>query len=429
MVRSICPGPVFQAKVAKSDEWCGCTIARDATFLRFWLPGRGWAMSVRPTVAAGVATATALLSGTVAAAVALALAAADQSGTVALALWVGVGAATLLVVGTAGGVIVAVRIMSASRSQSSRAITHLTEVNRSLASITSRMGTLEQTAKKADRLEHLLTDLQGSHGDQHEALARVSARLGDVVDGPMLERQLRSSTRSLERSMSSSARTTFWQTQGLLALYAALEPDRGLPPMRSWSVSPDLAAFLVDLVRDEQPSHIVETGSGVSTLLFALALRQRGAGTVTALEHREEFAATTRTLLANYGVEAFANLIHAPLVRVPIGVEAFDWYDVDSSLLPLVDVLLVDGPPQAVGPLSRYPAVPRLIDRLSDRCVVVIDDASREDEQAVVERWCSEYGLDITLRPEHERGTIVLRRRAGPGGPPRPTTVGEHGST
>jgi hypothetical protein len=71
-----------------------------------------------------------------------------------------------------------------------------------------------------------------------------------------------------------------------------------------------------------------------------------------------------------------------------IGKYPFQWYgqsvldDVDA-----IDMLIVDGPPSATGELARYPALPVLADRLSEGASVLLDDAARDDEQRVIERW------------------------------------------
>ncbi|MGC2048962.1 MAG: hypothetical protein WA635_10165, partial [Gallionella sp.] len=79
-----------------------------------------------------------------------------------------------------------------------------------------------------------------------------------------------------------------------------------------------------------------------------------------------------------------------------LGSQTVEWYDIPKSCLDnlgAIDLLLVDGPPQAKGKTmqARYPAIPLLYGRLSPQAVVFVDDANRETESKMVERWKAEY--------------------------------------
>jgi hypothetical protein len=81
----------------------------------------------------------------------------------------------------------------------------------------------------------------------------------------------------------------------------------------------------------------------------------------------------------------------APLKEVALGEEVFLWYDIsDPDSIGPVDLLVVDGPPSSTGPLARYPAVPFFQSQLGPGAIVVLDDANRKDEKAVMQRWCEE---------------------------------------
>ncbi|MCW2993229.1 MAG: hypothetical protein JWQ18_724, partial [Conexibacter sp.] len=86
---------------------------------------------------------------------------------------------------------------------------------------------------------------------------------------------------------------------------------------------------------------IVECGSGVSTVVLARLLRQRGAGTLTAIEHDAGWADRVSELLVAEGLGDVARVLHAPLRGDP------EWYDraVLTQLPDAVDLLIVDGPP------------------------------------------------------------------------------------
>ena len=86
------------------------------------------------------------------------------------------------------------------------------------------------------------------------------------------------------------------------------------------------------------------------------------------------------------------------------------WYDL-KELDPCArwDLVVVDGPPRTVGPEARYPALPVLASQLNDGAIILMDDANRADERAVLERWRAEHdGIEISLL-EHEKGTAEIR--------------------
>jgi len=78
----------------------------------------------------------------------------------------------------------------------------------------------------------------------------------------------------------------------------------------------------------------------------------------------------------------------APLRSLRVDGEDYRWYDTAAvEDLDGIDLLLVDGPPAAVGPLARYPAVPRLESKLSPTATIILDDAARSDERQILMRW------------------------------------------
>ena len=76
-------------------------------------------------------------------------------------------------------------------------------------------------------------------------------------------------------------------------------------------------------------------------------------------------------------------------------------------------MLVIDGPPMPVGPLVRYPAGPILFPKLAPGAAVFLDDAPRDDEKRIIERWMQEFpGLQ---REDHpcEKGCVSLTWPSG----------------
>lgn len=200
------------------------------------------------------------------------------------------------------------------------------------------------------------------------------------------------------------------QVEALFSLHALVTIAQPLPPMRLWAASPDFLLLAVGLIRREQPRFVLELGSGVSTLVCAYALRQ-GGGRMLSLDHEAAFGQATTENLRDHGLNAVAEVAHAPLTRVTVDAGDWQWYDPAAiSALPLIDLLIVDGPPEATQPLARYPALPLLFDRLSAGARVLVDDFARHDEAEMVSRWIVEYGLAVERVAGVEKGAIILRK-------------------
>jgi predicted O-methyltransferase YrrM len=182
------------------------------------------------------------------------------------------------------------------------------------------------------------------------------------------------------------------QVQAIVALDRLLAPRAPLPAMTGWAGSPELMMHIVREVLRRRPKVILEAGSGVSTLIHAYVLDKLGEGAIVSLEHDADFARESTRDLRLHGLERWALVHHAPLVKHRIQGQEWLWYDM--AALPddlVIDMLVIDGPPWSTQSLARYPALPLLADRLADGAVIILDDADRAGERAVVARWLREY--------------------------------------
>ncbi len=158
-----------------------------------------------------------------------------------------------------------------------------------------------------------------------------------------------------------------------------------------WSTGAMRPAGLVvvcnEIVRGRR-TRVVECGGGASTVVLARLLRERGAGSLVAVEHDGAWAELVRDLLRREALEDLARVVHAPLEGDPL------WYAPAAldALPPEVDLLVVDGPPaHAVGEEHRRaPALPFFEPRLVPGATVVLDDLQRPGEREVLARWEAE---------------------------------------
>jgi predicted O-methyltransferase YrrM len=150
-----------------------------------------------------------------------------------------------------------------------------------------------------------------------------------------------------------------------------------------------LAACIDEALRSDGP--ILECGSGISTLLvghIATKRRQR----YWALEHLPEWAARVRRYLDRYSVDSVI------VCTTPLhAYGSFSWYKPPLAAMPQsLHLVICDGPPGATMG-GRYGFVPILRERLRPGCVILLDDAEREEERIIATRWAQELGASLQI--------------------------------
>lgn len=114
-----------------------------------------------------------------------------------------------------------------------------------------------------------------------------------------------------------------------------------------------------------------------------------------------------KVMFSAYNLSDWATVLDAPL-------EARDtetpWYREDSipKNLGTVDMLIIDGPPSTVAPLARFPALPRLLSRMSAFALIIMDDANRDDETEIVKRWLQMFPSLKYTDGQCEKGCALL---------------------
>lgn len=215
------------------------------------------------------------------------------------------------------------------------------------------------------------------------------------------------------RSLRKHEQRDFRQIEALFSLFSLLPAGARLPRTRGWAASPDYALLVAGRLREGRPRRVLECGSGVSTVVAGLTLRDLGIGTLLTLEHDPEWAERTRGLVRDHGLEDVVEVRHAPLVERVVGGEPTCWYDTDwLEEDDVFDAVIVDGPPDP--PADRYPLVPLLGDHLAPGATLLIDDAERESARDDLRRWSASVpGLEVE-RVRTEKGAAVVRWPGSP---------------
>jgi len=203
------------------------------------------------------------------------------------------------------------------------------------------------------------------------------------------------------------------QIEALISVFSVITCNLPLPPMRDGAISPDMAALLISEIENNKPKVILECGSGVSTLIMAYCMEKTGNGHIWSLEHDKKYADIMKHTIESHQLSDKISLLYTPLKKIRLKDESWRWYE--TSFLEEtgpIDLLFVDGPPESTGNLARYPALPLLINYMNLNAVVIIDDASRKDEQEMIKRWLEDYPDFQVETHNTEKGTVLLRRKA-----------------
>ena len=219
---------------------------------------------------------------------------------------------------------------------------------------------------------------------------------------------------SLTQSVAAIERETgrlFGQVQAYLDLKTVLALEKPLPPLRGWAASPDFLLIIASHTLASKPRTIVECSSGCSTVVLARCCQMNHGGQVFSLEHEPEYAERTRALLEDHGLTQWATVVDAPLVAWP-EFENHRWYSLEGLGLEnrRIELLVVDGPPSDTAPLARYPAVPALMKCFSDDITIFVDDADRDEDSRMVDRWLSDHSDLRCQRLYAEKGCARIFR-------------------
>jgi predicted O-methyltransferase YrrM len=233
---------------------------------------------------------------------------------------------------------------------------------------------------------------------------------GRRVAGEMARRVASRLGLALRSDVVAAQRATFEQLAALEQLQWMLRGSGPWRPFRGMAMSPDAALWVATFVRHARPGLIVECGAGTSSaVIAATASTYDVSARLVTLEHDPAWAERTRVERSNYpmaGEVRVAELRPAP-GGGPRWYDEAAWQDLDE-----VDLLLVDGPPDPAGTGTREPVIDCLGPRLAASAVVLIDDADRPAESALIGRWLRADPALMRRDLPAEKGLCLLTRSA-----------------
>lgn len=226
--------------------------------------------------------------------------------------------------------------------------------------------------------------------------------------------QLLATIDRLHRTQLAAIENSYRQIEGLLALHSVIRFRAPPPPFRGWAIGPDFAVVLWEIIQNHCPSIVVELGGGVSTVIAGYALEAVGAGRIISIDEDAGQTAKTEKLLARPRLTSVAEVRVAPLREMEAAGRVTLWYDLAGFVdLDDIDLLIVDGPAQhgRVTPQIRFPAAPLLYNRLARNAIILVDDANRSHERAMVAEWLNRLPLIEVQRFPTETGAVLLQAR------------------
>lgn len=169
----------------------------------------------------------------------------------------------------------------------------------------------------------------------------------------------------------------------------------GEDELGTWALDGATLGFLKHLLGQDRPRAIVEFGAGSSTLAFAWLLHQLHGDCETRLfsiEQNEWAANNAKERLDKAGLGQVGQVFLAPLQPVDVEGVRVPCYSLDEGAkkrlrenkIPF-DWVLVDGP--AGDDLVRFGTLPLVREWVAREARWFLDDARRDEERVVLERW------------------------------------------
>jgi len=195
-------------------------------------------------------------------------------------------------------------------------------------------------------------------------------------------------------------------------------------------VSPELSGHalskysenLIDLLSNYlevlRPELILQCGVTGLTSLLLEKVASKGLGQLVCIQSKESDGTLLLDSLSDERLGGHLTVLEAPLSPWPYyhlnecPVEERVWFDEDIlEMLSGIDLVVVDGPDWQGQPLSRYPALPSVIDQLSPMAEVWMLGAQDSRVQRVVDVWCELYSFSYEILRKSNIVRIYRQRK------------------
>lgn len=175
------------------------------------------------------------------------------------------------------------------------------------------------------------------------------------------------------------------------AFFRRYRLPRSVARKSAWAMDNRDLEAIFDVARRYQGkghAHIVELGSGISTVILARVLPNLLEDSqITSIEGDETYARHAQEMLRQHKLDRYANVSWVPYAPSD-GPVWFSKPELEQVLCEKrVDILIVDAPPGSLQPRARQPAIPFFLQFLDEGSVVMLHDALRPDESRIAKEW------------------------------------------
>lgn len=204
------------------------------------------------------------------------------------------------------------------------------------------------------------------------------------------------------------------------ALYAAMADTsvtdqsciRALILDKAWSIAGDTLDLLAKIIDQMKPQHILEFGSGVSTISMALSCQRLSLNClITSIDHDPKFSRSTEQQFARLEVNIGTRFSVAPLVVREFGGKQLPAYfleEADACESIPADLVLIDGPPLLLG--GREGVLYQVMNVIRPGTLILLDDANRAHELEIISKWQDNLGeaIEVHRFPNFEKGLASI---------------------
>jgi hypothetical protein len=161
-----------------------------------------------------------------------------------------------------------------------------------------------------------------------------------------------------------------------------------------------LAVILNDITINQR-KNIIEFGSGISTLAIANLIKKNNLECdFISVEDNKEWFNYISSFLSRNNLQKNVKIIYVPLEKSNLALENNLWYSTQSLKDNIktnlkFDLAIIDGPSawKTEIQLSRFPAVPYLINILAEEFSIYLDDTDRNGENEIIKLWQKKYKM------------------------------------
>lgn len=162
-----------------------------------------------------------------------------------------------------------------------------------------------------------------------------------------------------------------------------------------WSIDRPVAEALMNIVKENKFSRVVEIGAGFSTIIFHFTLsNERNDFKVSSIEENIDWFKIPDEISPMMDLDSFSFYTGKLQFKIgPFGIHASYKIPERKNMLEGVDLVFVDGPQYYFG---REGGLDDIYKKLKIGCLIVMDDAERYTEQCVIYKWLKVYqGLEL----------------------------------